>query len=91
MREALNNAVKHARADLVQLEIQTASSILRIIIEDNGRGFVPEQTGADGAHEGLENMHRRLEEIGGRFSLASRLGGGTRVEFQMPLAMFKTR
>ncbi len=85
VREASNNAVKHARADLVRLEIQTASSILRIIVEDNGCGFVPQQTGADSAHDGLENMRRRLEELGGRFSLASRPGGGTRVEFTVAL------
>ena len=86
VREALNNAVKHARADLVRLEIQVDAARLRITVEDNGCGFEPEATGREGIHEGLENMRRRLEEIGGRFSLASRPGGGTRVEFQMPRA-----
>jgi signal transduction histidine kinase len=86
VREALNNAVKHARADLVRLEIQVDAARLRICVEDNGCGFEPEATGREGIHEGLENMRRRLEEIGGRFLLTSRPGGGTRVEFQVPLA-----
>ncbi len=91
VREALNNAVKHAQADLVRLEIQADDSLLRIAVEDDGCGFVLEETGIEGTHEGLESMRRRLAEIGGQFHLASRPGGGTRVEFRMPLAMFKTR
>lgn len=86
VREALNNAVKHARADLVRLEIQVDASGMRIAVEDNGCGFEPEERRSEGTHEGLENMRRRLDEIGGRFSLASRSGGGTRVEFQVPRA-----
>jgi len=85
VREALNNAVRHARADLIRLEIRAENSSVRIAVEDNGCGFAPEQTTGAGAHEGLTNMRRRMEEIGGRFQIASRPGGGTRVEFIAPL------
>jgi signal transduction histidine kinase len=85
VREALNNAVRHSRADLVRLEIRAENSSLRIAVEDNGCGFAPEQTTDAGTHEGLTNMRRRMEEIGGRFQITSRPGGGTRVEFIAPL------
>jgi len=85
VREALNNAVRHARADLIRLEIRAENSSVRIAVEDNGCGFAPEQTTGAGTHEGLTNMRRRMEEIGGRFQIASRPGGGTRVEFIAPL------
>ena len=84
-REALNNVSKHARADLVRLEIRVEAGGLRVAIEDNGCGFAPERTGAAGTHEGLDTMRRRMDEIGGQFRLTSRPGGGTRVEFFVPL------
>ena len=85
VREALNNAAKHARADLVRVELKVEAASLRVVIEDNGGGFVAEQAGAVGTHEGLEGMRRRMEEIGGQFALRSRPGGGTRIEFLAPL------
>lgn len=85
VREALNNAAKHARADLVRIELRVVAASLRVVIEDNGGGFVAEQAGAAGTHEGLEGMRRRMEEIGGQFALRSRPGGGTRIEFVAPL------
>ncbi len=84
VREALNNVVRHARADLIRLEVRVENSRLRIAVEDNGCGFAPEQTTAEGTHEGLTNMRRRLEDIGGSFQIVSR-PGGTRVEFIAPL------
>jgi signal transduction histidine kinase len=85
VREALNNTVKHARADLVRIELRVADDELHFIIEDNGCGFTPDAVGAAGTHEGLESMRVRLEEIGGKFSLTSRPGEGTRVVFSAPL------
>jgi signal transduction histidine kinase len=83
VREALNNAVKHAGSDMVRLEIRTDATVLRIAIADDGCGFDPEQAGLEGTHEGLANMRRRMEEIGGQFCLRSRPDDGTRVEFRV--------
>lgn len=83
-REALNNAVKHARAQTVQIGIRIDNGTLRITIEDDGCGFTPDQAGAAGTHEGLDSMRRRMEEIGGQFILTSRPGAGTKVEFIAP-------
>jgi alpha-galactosidase len=85
LREALNNAVKYAKADLVQIRLQVADDTLSFVVEDNGCGFKPESIGADGTHEGLASMRDRLKEIGGQFKLTSLPGSGTRVEFSVPL------
>lgn len=85
VREALNNAVKHARADLIRVELATDAAGLHLVIEDNGKGFIPGQAGAEGTHEGLESMRGRMEEIGGSFQLQTSPDGGTRVVFLAPL------
>jgi signal transduction histidine kinase len=86
VREALNNAIRHAQAELVRLEVCLADAALQIAIADNGCGFDPAQAEADGTHEGLDNMRRRMAELGGHFELTSRPGSGTRVELRVPLA-----
>jgi signal transduction histidine kinase len=85
VREALNNAAKRARADLVRLGIQIDGATLRVTVEDNGRGFAPENPGALETHEGLDTMRRRMDLAGGEFRLTSRPGAGTRAEFLVPL------
>jgi signal transduction histidine kinase len=85
IREALNNAVRHGRADLVRLEIRAEDACLCISVEDNGCGFSTGQTLTTGAHEGFGNMRRRMEDIGGSFQITSRPGSGTRVKFSVPL------
>jgi signal transduction histidine kinase len=85
VREALNNAAKHAQASLIRLEVEFSEKTLRIIVEDDGRGFATDQHLSPGTHQGMEGMRRRLEEIGGGFTITSRPGGGTRAEFAVPL------
>lgn len=85
IREALNNVVKHAKADLVHIDISWDQEQLRIVIEDDGLGFDPNQKFAEGVHEGLENIRRRLAELGGHHSLKSTPGHGTRIELSVPL------
>jgi signal transduction histidine kinase len=85
VREALNNTVKHAHADMVRIVVRVNASSLCVTVEDDGCGFDPAVTGPDGTHEGLDNMRRRMREIGGRIELSSRPGGGTRLELSVTL------
>jgi signal transduction histidine kinase len=86
VREALNNTAKHAHAGIVRLEIRVEDHALHLAIEDDGQGFDPAQADGEGIHDGLDNMRRRMEDIGGRFQLASHAGKGTRIELWAPLA-----
>jgi signal transduction histidine kinase len=75
VKEALNNVRKHAEASEVLVRIRMEEGVFSIHIEDNGRGFESEKV--DGLGNGLLNMRKRLEGIGGHFELDSRPGGGT--------------
>jgi signal transduction histidine kinase/ligand-binding sensor domain-containing protein len=82
-KEALNNIVRHAFATEVRLEFSVGEDSVGMVIEDNGRGFAdaPDGPGADG----LQNMRRRMQGIGGSFQIESRPGAGTRIVFSCPL------
>ena len=82
-KEALNNVVRHSGATEVWIRIKAAGGIARIVIEDNGCGFVV--TGDSGMGNGLRNMRERLAQIGGSCEVRSQPGAGTVVEFHLPL------
>ncbi len=82
-REALNNAVKHAKASEIQLEIAAHPSELQLTIADNGIGFNPATV--NGRGNGLTNMRKRLEGIGGRFEIDSRSAYGTTIKMAISL------
>lgn len=83
VKEALNNAVKHAACREVFLGVAIVGDVLTITIRDDGRGFTPhpQAAGADG----LGNMRNRLQAIGGGFDLQSRPGEGTSVVLRVPV------
>ena len=69
--EAVHNAVRHAAARHVSVTLTTADDRLDLAVADDGRGI--EATA--GREQGLATMRQRVEEIGGRFSLATGPGG----------------
>ena len=88
IKEALNNVVKHARATEVRLELSVQPKGFTFLIRDNGQGLASSAAAPAGlssdrisSGHGLGNMTKRLEAIGGRCSVASEPGTGTRVEF----------
>ena len=84
-KEALNNALKHAKAGRVRVQLALGAGEFKIIIEDDGCGFDPvAPPKRPGGGNGLGNMRERLRGIGGRFECSSRPGGGTRVVFVAP-------
>jgi signal transduction histidine kinase/ligand-binding sensor domain-containing protein len=84
-REALVNAFRHARAGIVELELDYAPNRLRLHVRDDGRGIDPEvaSSGTDG-HWGLAGMRERAEKIGAQFTIRSRQGAGTEIELTVP-------
>jgi len=86
VREALNNAVKHAWAKVVRLGVTLGPGTVTVTVADDGRGFPPDVTTDGGQHSGLDNMRRRADDIGGRLVIDSRPGAGTRIEITAPLA-----
>jgi signal transduction histidine kinase len=88
VREAVNNAVKHGRPSRLRFHLQVQESgpgsRLSIMIADDGQGCDHSALTA-GERSGITNMRRRIDELGGRFSITSSVGEGTRVEIDMPL------
>jgi signal transduction histidine kinase len=87
VKEALNNAIKHARASEICFLLKMQPSGFSFIIKDDGRGFVPgamETPAADSGRvssgHGLRNLIHRLEKIGGTCTIRSEPGKGTEVE-----------
>ncbi len=76
-KEATNNMVKYSQASKVSISIGGSKNNLVMLIRDNGKGF-------DVNHEsngnGLKNMKKRAEEIGGRLLVESEIGNGTTIQ-----------
>jgi signal transduction histidine kinase len=81
IKEALNNAMKHSQATEILIEIITKESLLVIRITDNGIGIDVEQLRRFG--NGLSNMRRRMESIGGSFTINCE--GPCMLTFEAPL------
>jgi signal transduction histidine kinase len=87
-KEALHNIVKHAQAGRVWLRLKLDSGVLTLLIEDDGKGCGAETvtvTSIGMAGDGLSNMQKRMEQLGGRFAQQSRPGSGTTVRLVLPL------
>ncbi len=85
LREALNNARRHAQASHITLTVDCVDQLSRMVFQDNGCGFDPELP-RDPSHLGLEIMHQRAARSGGHLTVESHPGDGTRVTACFPLA-----
>ncbi len=83
-KEAVNNAGKYAGCTEITIRLRARHGYLTLEIADNGRGFDPQAALATGGN-GLSNMPQRAAEIGGKFSIHSAPGKGTRVVLTAPL------
>lgn len=82
--EALNNALKHAKASEVVLSLHTNGESLHLTIEDNGKGFDPEIARKTGGL-GLSNMLERAKKFDGTLKIDSEAGCGTCIQISVPL------
>jgi signal transduction histidine kinase len=86
VKEAVTNACRHADAGRLQVRLEPADRQAVITVEDDGRGFEPGRPSADGRpHFGLSTMQARATRIGGRLTVESVPGHGTRVTLWWPL------
>jgi signal transduction histidine kinase len=81
-REALHNAIRHSKADRIDIVLEVGSGAIVLLIADNGRGFDPAKPRP--GHFGLQSMHERTAAIGATLQLASADGAGTQVRVCLP-------
>ncbi len=79
--EAVANAIKHADPRAIEVSVARAGGLLRVRVEDDGRGGATRRAGA-----GLAGLADRVEALGGSLRLQSELGNGTIVEAVLPCA-----
>ncbi len=87
-RELLTNAAKHAEASDVFVRIDRVDNSIRMVVEDNGKGFDVARIGETIEQRegfGLLSIRERLTHIGGTFAVQSESGQGTKVTLTAPL------
>ena len=85
VQEALQNALKHGKAQNVSVDLRGVSDGIALTIVDDGVGF--DVDAAWGKGLGLISMNERVEAIGGTFELRSSPGAGTRLEVRVPVSI----
>ncbi|HTD62032.1 MAG TPA: ATP-binding protein [Gemmatimonadaceae bacterium] len=87
VREAGANIARHASARTVRLTVVFASRRLRVVIDDDGRGFdTRSRFEESGDHFGLIGMRERAHNVQGRLDIRSDIGMGTTVTLDVPLS-----
>ncbi|MDT5156216.1 MAG: hypothetical protein QOH51_573 [Acidobacteriota bacterium] len=85
-QEAVGNAVRHARARTISVNLIYDASSVRLSVKDDGQGFDPRphSNGADG-HFGIVGMRERAEEMGGTTHISGSAGVGSEVLVSVPI------
>ncbi|HXH20999.1 MAG TPA: GAF domain-containing protein [Dehalococcoidia bacterium] len=84
-QEAVNNAVKYSGAPFVRVEVRSDADACYVRVEDEGRGFEISDVSESRKGIGLASMRARCAVVGGRLTLDSAPGKGTRVIARLPL------
>jgi len=82
-QEALQNAIKHAQANRLEVSLTCERNVLRLGVCDNGIGFDP--TTDYPGHLGLRSMQERVAKVGGTLEIDSAPGQGTQIHASVPV------
>jgi signal transduction histidine kinase/ligand-binding sensor domain-containing protein len=85
-KEALNNIVKYASAGNVYVSLKKSGRSFVLMVEDNGAGFDMGARTSATRGNGLKNMKKRAESLGGSLEVQSAPGQGTRLTISVPIA-----
>jgi signal transduction histidine kinase len=83
-QEALNNALRHAEAERIELRMEARDERLIVTVADDGIGFDPEDRSLRSRRLGLTSMEERALALGGTLNVVSRPGEGTTVTLEVP-------
>jgi two-component system sensor histidine kinase DegS len=87
VQELLANVREHAQATQVKTTVDVDGNVVRVSVEDNGKGFDPEGAAfTAGTGRGLKALKERIDLVGGTMEIASTAGKGTRVSLSVPTA-----
>ena len=83
LQELLGNASRHSHASVVKVYVDVGDSLIKVSVDDNGKGFDIDMLNESGSL-GLKLIRDRVEMLGGSFDIDSSAGKGTRVAFSVP-------
>jgi two-component system NarL family sensor kinase len=87
IQEAFNNIIKHAKATLVNLNLDYEIDHIKVLVADNGKGFcldTVEENKNKRSNAGLSNMKKRASLFNGRTRIDSTPGSGTKILITIP-------
>jgi signal transduction histidine kinase/streptogramin lyase len=88
LQEALSNIVKHADASEAHVTVETTGRHIRVVVQDDGRGFDIEKLAADGNASrglGMAGFHERANLLRGQFRCQTSPGAGATLIFDIPI------
>lgn len=83
LQESLNNAIKHSKAQNINVILKYDTGLFRLIITDDGIGFEKEDLPSVNMGMGLKSMQNRAAMIGGIFSIISAIKKGTQITIEI--------
>jgi two-component system sensor histidine kinase DegS len=84
MQELVTNASRHGQGNIIKIQLDMGDSLIKMKVEDNGKGFDPAAIGEKGGL-GLKVIKERVELLGGSLDIDSSLGKGSRVLLTVPV------
>jgi signal transduction histidine kinase len=85
-QEAINNAVRHARARNILVNLRFDATHVQLRVHDDGHGFdYQTSSNGDAKNFGLMGMRERAERMGGSLKIASSADAGTEVLVDVPI------
>lgn len=78
--EGLSNAARHSQASAIDISVDAGTDRIKLVIADNGCGFSKPTR-----RSGLDNLKERAALLGGKFSVRSAVGEGTRLRWSVPV------
>jgi len=84
LQETLTNVIKHSKANHVWVELTMDEQEIILTVQDNGRGFIMDET-ATAKGLGLTGLHERLLLVGGNLLVTSAHGKGTIISAHLPI------
>ena len=85
-QELTNNAIRHAAATEITVQVVEHEASLLLMVEDDGSGIFPATDGPADTGRGLKNVRTRVQALSGRITIDASPGVGTTVSVDIPLA-----
>jgi len=84
MQELLHNTITHSQATQLKVQLDMGLQDIRLVVEDNGRGFDYEKVIMETKGLGIKVIRDRTEMLGGEFNIDSAIGQGSRISLSLP-------